>query len=275
MPARDFDIGIVTDEISRDLGQALDVCRSWGIRRFELREGSAARFPGLTPDEIQRAENEIRLGGRVTAVSPGLFKGRVDDKDRLDYELNHVLPRALDMAGRFESPLLIVFGFERYDGEPEADRKAVLRALEQAAVVAEAVGMQVAIENEPSFWIDRPAASAQMLGEIGHPALKLNWDPANSHWGGRAPAYADFRTIRPYLANLHVKDFYPDDPQMPWRPVGQGRTPWRRILTWILSETDLPHATLETHCLPPIDSSRQSLEALRACIASLEEQTHG
>ena len=99
--------------------------------------------------------------------------------------------------------------------------------------------------------------------------MRLNWDPANLHWGGLPPTYDAFGTLRPYLANIHVKDFTPDDPDVPWRPLGQGTTPWAEILPWLIDETDLAHVTLETHCEPLLDASRASLERLREMLANV------
>ena len=266
MPRSTIDIGIVTDEVARNLAEALDVCSDWGIAHFELREGEQGRFPFFTTTEMALLEATIRRGNRITGVSPGLFKAPVEDTRRLRREHDEVLPHAIDLAVHLECPLLIVFGFAHYDGEPAANRVRVLRAFEHVTEAASEAGLTVAVENEPDFWIDRPAESVSLLDELGHPSLRLNWDPANLHWGGMTPTYEAFSLLRPHLANVHVKDFTPDDPDVPWRPLGQGITPWRDLLSWIRAETDLAHVTLETHCEPLIENSRASLEVLRDLI---------
>ena len=268
-----MEIGIVTDEVARNLAEALEVSAAWGLARFELREGAEGRFPFFTRDEIRLIEAALRRGDRITAVSPGLLKGHVEDQKRLDRELGEVLPRALDLAGHFACPLLIVFGFATYDREPAANRVSVLRAFERVAEAAAEAGLTVAVENEPAFWIDRPDETTALLDELDHPAMRINWDPANLHWGGIKPTYDAFSTLRPYLANVHVKDFTPDDPDVPWRPLGQGTTPWPELLPWIIDETDLQHVTLETHCEPLLDSSQASLEALREMLANLNAES--
>ncbi len=262
-----MEIGVVTDEVARDLAEALEVSAAWGLARFELREGADGRFPFFTRDEIRLLEAALRRGNRITAVSPGLFKGSVEDKKRLDFERADVLPRALDLARHLACPLLIVFGFATYDGEPAANRVRVLRAFERVAEAAAEAGLTVAVENEPGFWVDHPDETVALLDELGHPSMRINWDPANLHWGGMKPTYEAFSTVRPYLANVHVKDFTPDDPEVPWRPLGQGITPWAEILPWIIDETDLAHVTLETHCEPLIESSQASLAWLRNLIS--------
>ena len=149
----------------------------------------------------------------------------------------------------------------------------VLRAFERVAEAAAEAGLTVALENEPGFWVDHPDETVALLDELGHPSMRINWDPANLHWGGIKPTYDAFSTLRPYLANVHVKDFTPDDPDVPWRPLGQGTTPWPELLPWIIDETDLQHVTLETHCEPLLDSSQASLEALREMLANLNAES--
>ena len=268
-----LELGVVTDEVSRDLREALEISTGWGLSRFELREGSSARFPFFNPDEIRAVEERLRAGARITAVSPGILKGHADDEGRLRRELEEVLPKALELGARFETPMLIIFGFERYPREPASNRTRVLRLFERVAEAAADAGMITAVENEPGFWIDDAEGTAALLEELGHPALKANWDPANSHWGGHLPTHEDFSVLRPHIANLHIKDYYPDDADRPWRPVGDGATPWPEILSWIAREADLDHVTLETHCVPLEESSRRSLDALRRMLADLDE--HG
>lgn len=261
-----LDIGVVTDEVSLDLAEAFEVSREWGLGRFELREGSEQRFPFFTDREVRLVDEVVRRGGQITAVSPGILKGTVADEERLARELEEILPRAIERARRFECPRLVVFGFRHYDGEPATNRIRVMQVFEQVAERAAAADLTVAIENEPDFWIDRPEPSAALLDEIGHPALTINWDPANQHWGGLRPEREGFETLRPHISNMHAKDYTPDDPDVPWRPLGDGITPWDEILTWIIEDTSLDHVTLETHCKPLNENSRASLNALRRLI---------
>ena len=267
-----FPIGVVTDEISRTLSESLDIARLWGLSRFELREGGERRFPGLTPDEISRLDSELAEGARITAVSPGILKNHADDVVATEVALNDTLPRTIELAARFECPLIIVFGFEKAADEDPANRTKAMRAFERAATQAADAGMVVAIENEPNFWVDRSGPAAEMLAEIDHPTLKLNWDPANLHWGGHLPTQEDVELVRPHLANLHVKDYAPSRPEAPWFPVGQGVTPWSDLFDWVLSgDHPLEHVTLETHCEPLVESSRESLDEMRRLLSQVTE----
>lgn len=268
---RPLSIGVVTDEISRSLPEALEIAQAWGLSRFELREGGTHRVPALTQAEIQEVEDVLRSGGQVTALSPGVFKAPIGDEAAHRQALEDTLPRTFELAARFDCPLVIVFGFERDERETDADRARVLATFERAARLASDAGLQIAVENEPGFWIDRPSESAVMLDELDHPAVALNWDPANLHWGGQVPTRADLDVVLPHLANLHVKDYRSGHPEAPWAPVGEGETPWADLLPRVHEASSLDHVTLETHCVPLVESSRRSLDTLRQLLAKAAE----
>ena len=264
-----MDIGIVTDEVSRNLSKSLDICAEWGLEYFELREGQKARFPSLMPEEVQRIDALLLAGGSITAVSPGIFKGHIEDRERWLTEAEETTPQAIELAKRFECDVLIAFGFEECDDKSE-NRLQVLKAFERVAKLAEEAGMIVAIENEPGFWIDRPESSLALLREIGHPALRLNWDPANLLWGGGTFRDETVESLQNVVANLHVKDVEPEDEDVPWRPLGQGRMPWRTLMPEIVDTLSLSHVTIETHCEPLVENSRISLDFLTDVMESID-----
>jgi sugar phosphate isomerase/epimerase len=257
-----MNIGVVTDEISRDINEALRFAAEWGIALVELREGAKRRFPFFTPDEVNALDRALAGGTRVTAVSPGIFKQSAANESRIRADLVDTLPRTIELAARLSCPLVIVFGFEKIGVLTRNERVAAQRAFESAAEQTTAAGMTLAIENEPNFWIDGPEESVALVNEIGHPGIRLNWDPANRIWGGSEVTQADFEVLQPLITNLHVKDFDPGDPEAPWVPVGSGTINWAEILGWVTSSGVLSHVTLETHCADGIESSRQSHERL-------------
>ncbi|MEM8485900.1 MAG: sugar phosphate isomerase/epimerase [Bacteroidota bacterium] len=265
---RALEIGIVSDEITRDLGEALDRAADWGIQRFELREGKERRFPFFTDEEIHLVDHALLAGTKITAVSPGIFKGNVEEAVQRKREIEDVFPRTVELAQRFGCKTVIAFAFDGCDNAP-ANRLHVLRAFEQIAEQAAAADLVVAFENEPAFWIDRPDSSVALLEEIGHPALRINWDPANLHWSGQKPDAEAFAILAPYLVNVHVKDYTPDDEAEPWCPLGEGIVPWATLLPDLAGHKKIKHLTIETHCKPLVRNSEASVEALRALLDAL------
>lgn len=264
-----LDIGIVSDEISRDLGEALEIAGGWDIHTFELREGGRGRFPAFTAEEISIVDHAMQAGARISAVSPGIFKGHVAEEGDRRREIESVFPKAIELAQRFACETIIAFSFDHCDDSP-AHRLLVLRAFEQIAEMAAQANVLVAFENEPQFWIDRPEKTVALLEEIGHPALRINWDPANLHWSGQKPDKEAFEILKPYLINLHVKDFTPEDEEVPWRPLGDGIVPWKTLLPVIAQSGIFQHLTVETHCEPLIENSARSIDHLRNLLEKMD-----
>lgn len=269
-----LEIGVVTDEITRDLAASLSYARDWGIGLFELREGSERRFPHFTPTEVSLIDAAVAAGERITAVSPGIFKQSAADEAQTATQLADTLPRTIEMAARFECPLVIVFGFEKIGDEGRSERLLAQRAFAAAAEQAAAAGMIMAIENEPGFWVDGPDETLEILGEIGHPSLKLNWDPANRVWGGDDVTRQDLEKLREHVVNVHVKDYDPRDAKAPWVAVGSGIMNWGEILRWVAAADLVGHVTLETHCAEGVENSRKSHQRIVELLADIQVGDH-
>ncbi len=272
MEQKEIQIGFVTDEVSRDIVRSLSLCDSWGVNRFELREGRSRRFPFFDGDEVAAVHRAIERGAKITAVSPGVFKSPIEDAAAIETDLIEKIPRALRRAKEFGCSRMIIFGFEMKDKNSES-RAKIIDVLKRTCVLAQEAGVTLAVENEPNFWFDGAQDCVDFIEEIDNPYLRLNWDPANSHWGGHIPTRTEFETVRPYMVNLHVKDYQPNDPAMPWRPVGEGVTPWEDILGWVYEARqdgfDLNHVTIETHYVPGEEGSKRSLDRVRLILGEL------
>jgi sugar phosphate isomerase/epimerase len=105
-------IGIVTDEISADVREAIQLGTGWGIRHYELRVIADARVPSVkaeTVDELLRLKEN--LGISYTALSPGTGKGSIDDHEKLAQELNEILPATFVLAKKLDVPKVIISVF--------------------------------------------------------------------------------------------------------------------------------------------------------------------
>ena len=75
-----MEIGFVTDEISADVKEAIEIGLSWGISRYELRVIGKNRIPDIDDDTINEIAGLIEKHNvQITALSPGTFKGTLHD----------------------------------------------------------------------------------------------------------------------------------------------------------------------------------------------------
>jgi sugar phosphate isomerase/epimerase len=281
---------LITDEISADPDTAFELGREWGIRDFELRGYFTDRAPMLSPYQKRRLRDMIvEYDVEVFAISPGLFKipypaaapgrsnagwmdrgffdGWAAERAALDYHLSELLPASLDYANELHAKMVICFGFNRAGQPGGAAPGGVLECLANAAERAAKAGLVLAVETEEGFWADTGARTAAMLRTIGHPALGINWDPANSFCDGDVPYPDGYAHVKDLVRNVHFKDARR-------RPDGrcdytlEGEVDWAGQIAALSRDGYDGFISVEPHLRPGVASTRASLHRLRGLLAA-------
>jgi sugar phosphate isomerase/epimerase len=264
-------IGIVTDEISADVREAIELGVGWGIMDYELRVIGDERVPKVTPETV---DDLLRLkktfGIRYTALSPGACKGAIDDAETLQRELNKTLPETFILAKKLDVPTVIIFGFQRLPQQPDLLLPKVIETFRRMAAMAEKEGLRLAIENEPGFWCDSGQNTARLIAAVNSPHLCANWDPANALGTDEIPYPDGYEAIKKWIANVHVKDTT-KGALIECVPVGEGKVDWEGQLRALIQDRIIQHVTIETHCSPLIENSQKNLQRLREILRRLEK----
>lgn len=264
-------IGFVTDEISADVAEAINIGVSWGIRDFELRVIGDRRVPTIDPISVKQIlalqqKNDLR----ITAFSPGVLKGAVQDEALWKRELQETLPETFRLARLFGTKTVIVFGFQHSSQDVPDDEKTAVDIFRQAAHSAQQHGLVLAIENEPGFWCDTGVNTARILAQVNSHALRANWDPGNAV-GTDEPPYPDgYNALKQWIGNVHVKDTVKGS-LVECVPVGEGKVDWAGQLQALTRDKIVEHITIETHCLPLIENSKKNLDVVRRMLAGREK----
>lgn len=267
-----LEIGILTDEISLDLDEALAEGKALGFRKYELRcvDSYDYRVPNLPAGTEDRLKAEINAGElELTALAPGLFKLPLADRETIATELTSNLPRTCEMAQRLNAPNIIVFSFLRSEGGSEAE---AIDLLGKAGEIVASHGLTMAIENEPGFYADTGENTAALVKAIGLENVGINWDPGNAVSSGEAAFPIGYRAVLPYLLNVHVKDTIPVPPDK-WENllIGDGGVNWLGQIRALAKDRPSQHITLETHVFPLLESTREDLRRLKILIKAVEE----
>lgn len=266
-----MEIGFVTDEISLDVKEAIEIGVSWGISKYELRVIGENRIPDIDEASIQQIEDLIgKCGIRITALSPGTFKGTLKQDALIEREIREVLPKTFRLARRLHTNMVIVFGFQRSSTDREDDEQHVIDLFGRVADAARENGLRITVENEPGFWCDTGANTARILAAVNSPALRANWDPGNAV-GTEEPPFPDgYRAIKDWIANVHVKDTV-KGALVECVPVGEGVIDWTGQLRALAEDRPVEHVTIETHCLPLLEKSKHNLRVVRELLAAAKE----
>ena len=263
-------IGIVTDEISADVREAIQLGLNWGIMDYELRVIGEAHVPNVRPEVIDDLLwLKEKFGLRYTALSPGTGKGAIDDHATLQREMNETLPATFALAKRLAAPKVIIFGFYRPPQQSETFLPQVIEVFRQIAALAEKENLQIVIENEPGFWCDTGKNTARIIAAVNSPSLRANWDPANALGTDEIPYPDGYEAIKKWIANVHVKDTI-KGALIQCVPIGEGKIDWDGQIKALVQDRLVEHVTLETHCLPLIENSQKNLQWLREALKSVE-----
>lgn len=264
-------IGIVTDEISADVREAIQIGLSWGIMDYELRVIGEARVPTVKPETIDDLLwFKEKFGLRYTALSPGTGKGAIDDRETLLREINETLPAAFALAKKLAAPKVIIFGFHRLPQQSETLLPQVIEVFRQIATLAEKENLQIVIENEPGFWCDTGKNTARIIAAVNSPSLRANWDPANALGTDETPYPDGYEAIKKWIANVHVKDTIKAS-LIQCVPIGEGKIDWGGQIKALVHDRLIEHVTLETHCSPLIENSQKNLDRLKLILKSVEK----
>lgn len=269
-------LAIVSDEISQDFLTAVELGTAWGVRWYELRRFASGRVPEINAVDRERIRPIAGdYGVRVSALSPGLFKVPVDAPE-VERGLAEVLPRTFDLAREVGTDRVVCFSFTRPEkrlgrGSPDDIPTAVADRLHEMAEAAAGAGIQLFLENEHVCWGDTGLTTAALIRRVGHPALRLNWDPGNSYTAGSDRPYEDeYDRIKDLVGHLHVKDIAAGDPQRRQAvPVGEGAINWAGQLAALVRDGFDGFVTIETHHRPLVQASQRAIEACRRMVVDV------
>ncbi len=263
-------ISIITDEISQDLRECEAFLVEHELHAVELRCISDRRLPELDASDRERlAEWALRGDPVITAISPGLFKCKLSERQGIERDLKEVLPRALDLAHALGAENLIAFTFEA-EGHTDFPAHA-LDALAAAARACAEAGIPLLLENEPGYLASTAARTVELIREVDHPNLCVNWDPTNGNEFATDRLAAAVEVIAPWLRNVHVKNgnLRPGELFAQCCRLRDGEIDWPAHLAQLMAIRYDGYFAIETHFLPSKAGSREILGELREMLAAI------
>jgi len=281
-------VSVVADEVSSDPETALEVIASWGVKFVEIRGIGDQRFPEVADYWHVRLRQLVQeFGVSVAAISPGLFRTvppghtrppmsftRGGDMSRVrqqleaerlrDHHVEKLLPASIEAAQRLGARTIICFTFSRLDHtEGDLVGEEVIQVMRHAAERVAAAGLTLNIEVA-----EATRRSVDVVRRVNHPALGINWDPANAFNGGEDCVFpGGFELARPFIRHVHFKDVRrdPDTGARPWTLEG-GVIDWQPMLAGLKHDGFDGFISVETHVRPKVQSTLRTLERLRALI---------
>jgi L-ribulose-5-phosphate 3-epimerase len=275
-------LGVLTDEVSPRLREALDWAADHRLAHVEIRTVEGMNVVQMTNGQIAEIRREAHKRGLiVSAVASPLFKCALDrsrpvsagdtfgHKEETVEEHFVKLQRCLDIARMLEAPRIRIFSFWR-EQDPEAHMAEIAGHLKRAAEIAETSDVTLLLENEPACNGGYAEEVGRLVRAVGSPRLETLWDPGNEEYGGR-PAFPEgYGFVRGTVAHVHLKDAIVAPKGPCCVPIGSGRVPFAEQLQALERDGYRGLYTIETHYIPDggtaIDGTLLSLRGLQRLI---------
>jgi sugar phosphate isomerase/epimerase len=284
--ANRFKLGIITDELTGQLEDALPFCTSHHLEWCELREMWGKNIMNLSKEELDRARTLIDNAGlKVSDIASPIFKWNLPqmpangDEKRDEFkasfaesDADRLLEQSFALARHFGTHKVRIFSYWRVH-EPERAYKLVRERLGQAAQLAAKNDVVLVLENEHTCNIGTGRELGHLLKDINSAALRGNWDPGNAAMLDEIPYPDGYEAMRGLVSHVHIKDVRKNAAtgQKEWAPVGGGFIDWKGQLQALRKDRYEGTLSLETHYLRAdrnkVESSRESLEGLLKLLA--------
>lgn len=195
----------------------------------------------------------LQISGFCAQMSGPKRFGGFDEAEGIEERIAKT-QRCIELAVDMGSPIVTTHPGVIPEDKNDPIYPIIRGAMEQIARHAEKVGGIFCIETgmEPA------PVLRKFIEDIGSPALKVNFDPANLLWYG---VLEGVRELAPYIVHTHAKDQHPETKKP---TVGQGAVPWDEYIALLKSiGYDGWYAVEDESGQDVIESLRQGLEFLK------------
>lgn len=256
-PLNRFRLGVITDEVDRDLAEALKFVNEFGLEWIELRNVWGTYVMDFNQEQIRLAKAMMSDHGlKVSCICtpflkiqfPGSTPIRGNYKKSSLAEQFEILKRAVDVAHALDAKNIRTFSFARCP-EPESLFQAAVDNIGKAAEIVAAEDLRIVLENIYDGTICTGKECARLCKAIPNRAFGLIWDPPNAYGlSGEQPYPGMYEELDPSrIYHVHLKDAVWKGDHHEWAVVGEGELDIPGQLTALLRDRVDCTVSLETH----------------------------
>lgn len=280
-PAHGFRLGIISDEISTNLDEAVDFITSYKLHGVELREIWGKNIMISPQEDLDRAKKLLAAHDiTVSDIASPIFKWNIPGEathanEKHDFavgrfteeDADKTLLKSFELARFFGTKKVRIFTYWRV-ADPEKVYSQVRDRMGKAARLAEKNDIILMVENEQECNVGTGKELGRLLRDVNSPALRGVWDPGNASVLGETPFPDGYEAVKGMFPHMHIKDTRknPQTGKMVWAPVGGGVIDFKGQFAALHKEKYSGTMSLETHYRRPdgnkVESTRESLEGL-------------
>jgi len=140
-----FKIGVVTDEISVDLIEAIEIAKSWGLQYIELHNVWGKNICDVDSATLSKIISIVKKSGMiVTNIDSLTLRCSLSNDDEYSQHIDHLL-KSIEIAPLFNTNVVRLFSFWK---EENVDEKwdQIFEKMELPIKIAEREGIYLALK---------------------------------------------------------------------------------------------------------------------------------
>jgi len=256
-------LGVLTDEVSQNLVEALDWAKEQGLHHVELRMVNGQNIVTLSDEQLDRVLKEVESRGLfVSGIASPLFKCALNltrqvasgdtfgqEEETVEAHFNK-FGRMIEIAKKLKTDKIRIFSFWR-EANPHLYEDEIVQHLQKVVEIAEKESIILLLENEGACNGGYAKEVARLVQLVNSPNLKALWDPGNEEHGGKRAFPDGYEQIKDYIGHVHLKDAYVDEAgKGVCVPIGSGNVKYVEQLNALERDGYNGLFTIETHYIP-------------------------
>lgn len=281
-----FQLGIITDEVSQYIGEAVDFALRHGLKTLELRSIEGRTIEAWSDGQVDSLKALIQQNHlSVRALSTPIFKCRLHRPEELQEHLA-MLHRSIEVAKRLGAP--IIRGFSFWADAEQAFEDALPAIVEQIngiVPILEQEQMIFALEFDPGVYASNAMKVRVILDAVQSPNVMALYDPGNDLWDpdGEIPYPDGYEYLKGKICHIHLKDAVRTPEGVKGVAIGEGEVDYRGLLRRLIRDRYQGSLVVETHYRLQAELSDEQLKrpagyafsegglaASEECVASLK-----
>ncbi|MBS4195660.1 sugar phosphate isomerase/epimerase [Bacillus sp. FJAT-49870] len=261
-------LGVLTDEVSQNITEALDWAENNGLKHVEIRMVNGRNIADFSDQELDELLYEVEKRGLfVSAIASPIFKCALDPSrvvasgdtfgQEEDSVENHFskLERVIKICQKLKADKIRIFSFWREEN-PLTYEDEIIEYLTRAARMAEENKVLLLLENENSCNGGYAVEVANFVRQVASPNLKVLWDPGNEAYGGSPAFPKGYDQVRGLIGHVHLKDAFVGK----CVPIGEGTVPFADQLQALRNDGYEGLFTIETHYIPEGGTAKEGTQ---------------
>ena len=240
-------LGVITDEVSQDFEVALDFAKTYELDCVELRSAyEKGPFDYTEEDILAIKVLSDSYGIPVTAISSPMFKCEYSEENiKLHTEK---FKKLLGFAKILGAKKIRCFDFLKNES---ITREMIRDAYKEAYAAAEADGVSILIESEPTTNSQCCKDIKELVEAVNRPLFKALYDPGNNIYATDEIPYPDgYLAIKDLLGHVHIKDAKREGGETVAPAVGEGEVDYPALFAELKRIGYDGDIMLETHYRP-------------------------